>query len=205
VTVSISIAGADAVQKEMLRYAGISAEKVASASRLKVEEVIKNNFESYGKTKQNKWGGKNSTKYWLRASDATVSTSSGGTITAQVMEGKTSLVGVRRHYTGGGVIKPRNTSEITGRAIKFLTIPARAEAHGKTVGTLRATGVNLYRAGGTLREQTGAKRSPNDPVYFYLAKQVGPMQPNPRILPTDAQFMQAISETVEDILATPNG
>lgn len=190
----------------MLRYAGISAEKVASASRLKVEDTIKNNFESYGKSNQNKWGGNNSTKYWLRASDATVTTSSGGTITAQVAEGKTSLVGVRRHYTGGGAIKPSGrTSEVTGRPISRLTIPARAEAHGKSVATLRALGVNLYRAGGTLREQTGAKRSDNDPVYFYLAKQVGPMKPNPRILPTDAQFMQAISETVEDILATPNG
>lgn len=204
-TVAISIAGVDAVQKQMLRYAGISAEKVASASRLKVEDTIKNNFESYGKSNQNKWGGNNSTKYWLRASDATVTTSSGGTITAQVAEGKTSLVGVRRHYTGGGTIRPKNTSEITQRAIKFLTIPARKEAHGKTVATLRSTGVNLYRSGGVLKQQTGAKRSDNDPVYFYLAKQVGPMKPNPRILPTDAQFVQAISETVEDILATPNG
>ena len=193
------------MQKQMLRYAGISAEKVASASRLKVEDTIKNNFESYGKSNQNKWGGNNSTKYWLRASDATVTTSSGGTITAQVAEGKTSLVGVRRHYTGGGTIRPKNISEITQRAIKFLTIPARAEAHGKTVATLRSTGVNLYRSGGVLKQQTGAKRSDNDPVYFYLAKQVGPMKPNPRILPTDAQFVQAISDTVDDILATPNG
>jgi hypothetical protein len=204
VTVSISIAGADAVQKELAKYAGISAEKVASASADKVESVIKRHFFDYGNTNRNKFGAP-STGYWERAARATVTESSGSQILTEVRESKTSLVGVRRHYTGGGTIRPKNTSEITGRAIKFLTIPARAEAHGKTVGTLRATGVNLYRAGGTLREQTGAKRAPNDPVYFYLAKQVGPMQPNPRILPTDAQFMQAISETVEDILATPNG
>ena len=204
-TVSISIAGADAVQKEMKRYASISSDVIAIASEEKVQDLMRSHFEAYGINNQNKWGGKNSTKYWLRAARATFTKSSGSTVTTEVVEGKSSLVGVRRHYTGGGVIKPRNTNEVTGRAIKFLTIPARAEAHGKTVATLRATGVNLYRAGGTLREQTGAKRSPNDPVYFYLAKQVGPMQPNPRILPTDAQFVQAISETVDDILATPNG
>ena len=203
-TVSISIAGADAVQKELAKYAGISEQEIATNAAVTVKATMRRHFEDYGKTKGNKFDAP-STGYWARAAQATEVTVSGSMITAEVFEGKTSLRGVRRHYTGGGTIRPKNTNEITGRAIKFLTIPARAEAHGKTVGTLRATGVNLYRAGGTLREQTGAKRSPNDPVYFYLAKQVGPMQPNPRILPTDAQFMQAISETVEDILATPNG
>jgi hypothetical protein len=204
VTVSISIAGADAVQKELAKYAGISEQEIATNAAVTVKATMRRHFVDYGNANRNKFGAP-STGYWARAAQATEVSASGGLITAEVFEGKTSLRGVRRHYTGGGVIKPRNTSEITGRAIKFLTIPARAEAHGKTVGTLRATGVNLYRAGGTLREQTGARRSPNDPIYFYLAKQVGPMQPNPRILPTDAQFVQAVSETVEDILATPNG
>ncbi len=203
-TVSISIAGADDLQATMRKYLSLTGEQVAAKSYAVVQKTIRDNFAAYGKEKPNKFKAQ-STGYWKRAAEATFASSSGSMITAEVFEGKTSLVGVRRHYTGGGVIKPRNTSEITGRAIKFLTIPARAEAHGKTVGTLRATGVNLYRAGGTLREQTGAKRSSNDPVYFYLAKQVGPMQPNPRILPTDAQFLQAITETMEDILATPNG
>jgi hypothetical protein len=204
VTVSISIAGADDLQATMRKYLSLTGEQVAAKSYAVVQKTIRDNFAAYGKEKQNKFKAQ-STGYWKRAAEATFASSSGSMITAEVFEGKTSLRGVRRHYAGGGTIRPKNTNEVTGRAIKFLTIPARAEAHGKTVGTLRATGVNLYRAGGTLREQTGAKRSPNDPVYFYLAKQVGPMQPNPRILPTDAQFMQAITETVEDILATPNG
>lgn len=203
-TVSISIAGSDAVKTALSGYVNLNPAQVAVESKAQVQRLIQENFLAYGNSNRNKFGAP-STGYWMRASDATTTTTSGSTITAEVIEGKASLVGVRRHYTGGGTIRPKNTSEITQRAIKFLTIPARKEAHGKTVATLRSTGINLYRSGGVLKQQTGAKRSDNDPVYFYLAKQVGPMKPNPRILPTDAQFMQAISETVEDILATPNG
>ena len=204
-TVSISIAGVDAVKTALSGYVNLNPAQVAVESKAQVQRLIQENFLAYGNSNRNKFGAP-STGYWMRASDATTTTTSGSTITAEVIEGKASLVGVRRHYTGGGAIKPSGrTSEVTGRPISRLTIPARAEAHGKSVATLRALGVNLYRAGGTLREQTGVKRSDNDPVYFYLAKQVGPIKPNPRILPTDAQFMQAISETVEDILATPNG
>lgn len=203
-TVSISIAGVDDLQATMKKYLSLTGEQVAAKTSAVVEKLIRDNFAAYGAQKTNKFGAQ-STGYWKRAATATMASSSGSTIMAEVVEGKTSLVGVRRHYTGGGTIRPKNTSEITQRAIKFLTIPARKEAHGKTVATLRSTGINLYRSGGVLKQQTGAKRSDNDPVYFYLAKQVGPMKPNPRILPTDAQFVQAISETVEDILATPNG
>jgi hypothetical protein len=201
--VRIEIDGQKAIKQTLTRMVTFSSSELASRSKVGVRNLMKDHFYTYGQRNPNKLKGQ-STGYWQRAGDATTVTSSGASVMAEVVEtrsGQVPLVGVRRHYTGGGTIRPSGrNSEVTGKPIKFLTIPKIAAAHGKSVATLKALGVDLYRKGATLREKQGDKRSDSDPIYFILAKQVGPMQPKPQILPTSDQFGQAVVDVALDMI-----
>jgi hypothetical protein len=179
---------------------------VANEARAWTEKATKDNFEKYGANHKNKLGG-STTSYWLRASDATRATATGGTITIEVLEsrgtgGTGGLVGVRRHYTGGGTIKPSGKiSEITGKPIQYLTIPINAAAHGKTVAMMQRLGVDIYRKGSALfMHAKGSDRSDSDTAVFALKKSIGPQRPNPAILPTDMEYYAAISTAVDELL-----
>ena len=204
--ISLSIGGADGIQSTLLRCASLSADDVANEARAWTEKATKDNFEKYGANHKNKLGG-STTSYWLRASDATRATATGGTITIEVLEsrgtgGTGGLVGVRRHYTGGGTIKPSGKiSEITGKPIQYLTIPINAAAHGKTVAMMQRLGVDIYRKGSALfMHAKGSDRSDSDTAVFALKKSIGPQRPNPAILPTDMEYYAAISTAVDELL-----
>jgi hypothetical protein len=205
--ISLSIGGAAGIESTLLRCASLSADDVANEARAWTEKATKDNFEKYGATNKNKLGGA-TTSYWLRASDATRATSSGGTITVEVFEsrgtsGTGGLVGVRRHYTGGGAIKPSGRiSEITGKPIQYLTIPIAPAAHGRTVAALmQRLGVDIYRKGSALyMHPKGSDRSDSDTAVFALKKSIGPQRPNPAILPTDAEYYAAINTAVDELL-----
>jgi hypothetical protein len=206
VNISLSIGGADGIQSTLLRCASLSADDVANEARAWTEKATKDNFEKYGANHKNKLGG-STTSYWLRASDATRATATGGTITIEVLEsrgtgGTGGLVGVRRHYTGGGTIKPSGKiSEITGKPIQYLTIPINAAAHGKTVAMMQRLGVDIYRKGSALfMHAKGSDRSDSDTAVFALKKSIGPQRPNPAILPTDMEYYAAISTAVDELL-----
>ncbi len=206
--ITLSIGGAAGIESTLLRCASLSADDVANEARAYTEKATKDNFEKYGATKKNSFGGANTTSYWLRASDATRATSSGGTITVEVFEsrgtgGTGGLVGVRRHYTGGGTIKPSGRiSEITGKPIQYLTIPIAPAAHGRTVAALmQRLGVDIYRKGSALyMHPKGSERSDSDTAVFALKKSIGPQRPNPAILPTDLEYYAAINTAVDELL-----
>jgi len=204
VNITLSIGGAAGIESTLLRCASLSADDVANEARAYTEKATKDNFEKYGATNKNKLGGA-TTSYWLRASDATRATSSGGTITVEVFEsrgtgGTGGLVGVRRHYTGGGTIKPSGRiSEITGKPIQYLTIPINGAAHGKTVAMMRTLGVDLYRKGSALFAKSGGTRSDSDVAMFALKKSVGPQTPNPSIIPTPQQYFETVATVVKKL------
>lgn len=205
--ITLSVGGAAGIESTLLRCASLSADDVANEARAWTEKATKDNFEKYGASHKNKLGG-STTSYWLRASDATRATSTGGTITVEVFEsrgtgGTGGLVGVRRHYTGGGTIKPSGRiSEITGKPIQYLTIPIAPAAHGRTVAALmQRLGVDIYRKGSALyMHPKGSERSDSDTAVFALKKSIGPQRPNPAILPTDLEYYAAINTAVDELL-----
>ena len=197
--VSIAINGKEQLEQSLVRFAGLTGEEVAAASTQPTQEETAKHFYAYATAHPNKFGA-TSTGYWVKAGDNTVATSSGATINIEVVERAGKFVGVRRHYTGGGTIKPSGRiSEITGNPIKYLTIPINGAAHGKTVAMMRALGVDLYRKGSALFAKSGNTRSDSDTAMFALKKSIGPQTPNPAIIPTPQQYFDTVAIVVKNL------
>ncbi len=197
--VSISINGQEQLDQTLLKFTGITGEEVASASTQPTREVTAKHFYTYATAHPNKFGA-TSTGYWVKAGDNTVATSSGAVVNIEVVEKAGKFVGVRRHYTGGGIIKPSGRiSEITGKPIQYLTIPINGAAHGKTVAMMRALGVDLYRKGSALFAKSGGARSDSDVAMFALKKSIGPQTPNPAIIPTPQQYFETVALVVKNL------
>lgn len=187
------IVGKEAVDASLKMAQGITADHVAGTIEEGVTRTFSDHFLELNAARPNKLGGKR-TDYWMQASRATYSSVSGGTITVRVEK-----VGVRRHLLGGPPITPKKTSEITGRAVKFLTIPIHPSAHGRTVAQLRAQGVNLYPAGGAIRQQIGDKRADSDPKLYALARKTKAAQPDPSVIPTVDEIARAANEALNEL------
>ncbi len=201
--INLSISGQDAIEKQLTQIAGLTGEFVAEKSKIETQDLTKENFYRYGHVYPNKLGG-TSTGYWLKAGDATAATVTGDTINIRVEETVGKLVGVKRHYTGGGTIKPSGRmSEVTKKPIQYLTIPISPSSHGKTVAMMKALGVDIYRKGGALfMHPKGSKRSDSDEAIFALKKSIGPQRPNPYILPTNDEYFKAVALVVENLTDT---
>lgn len=197
--VSISINGQEQLDQTLVKFAGLTGEEVASASTEPTREITIDHFYAYATAHPNKFGA-TSTGYWVNAGDNTVATSSGATVNIEVVEKVGKVVGVRRHYTGGGTIKPSGRiSEITGKPIQYLTIPINGAAHGKTVAMMQRLGVDLYRKGSALFAKSGGTRSDSDVAMFALKKSVGPQTPNPSIIPTPQQYFETVATVVKKL------
>ena len=195
---TLTVAGGDQIQSTMMRCASLTAEDVANEARGMVDALTKENFLKYAQNHPNKLGGK-TTRYWYQASNATDTTVSGSDITIVVDAIK--VRGIKRHYTGGGTIRPSGKiSEITGKPIRYLTIPINAAAHGNTVAMMQRLGVNLYRRGSVLVAQSGPEKSDSDVAMYALKKSIGPQTPNPAILPTQNAYYDAINTAVDELL-----
>ena len=187
------IVGKEAVDASLKMAESVTAEEVAGTINAGIKQLFVDHFLSMNSARPNKLGGKR-TDYWSRAASETYVSNSGPEVVVQVRQ-----VGVRRHLLGGPPITPKGTSEITGRAIKFLTIPIHPSAHGRTVGQLRAQGVNLYPAGGAIRQQIGDKRAESDPKLFALARRTKAAQPDPSVIPTVDEIARAADEALNEL------
>ena len=187
------IIGREAVDASLKKAEGITAEEVAGTINAGIKQLFVDHFLAMNSARPNKLGGKR-TDYWSRAASETYTTNSGPEVIVQIRQ-----VGVRRHLLGGPPITPKKTSEITGRAVKFLTIPIHPSAHGRTVAQLRAQGVNLYPAGGAIRQQIGDKRSDSDPKLYALARKTKAAQPDPSVIPTVDEIARAANEALNEL------
>lgn len=199
--VTLSIGGKDPIESQLAQIAGLTGEIVAEKSAVEAEGITKDNFFRYGQVFPNKLGGQ-STGYWEKAGRATRSEAVGSEIKVWIVEtqGLGGLVGLKRHYTGGGTIKPSGRmSEVTKKPIQYLTIPISPSSHGKTVAMMQTLGV-VYRKGSALfLAPQGAKKSDSDPAIFALKKSIGPQRPNPFILPTNDEYFKVIATVVENL------
>jgi hypothetical protein len=200
VNVALTIDGNQRVNQTLSKFAGLSGEEVAAQSVNPTRELTADHFFAYGTAHPNRFR-VTPTGYWNKAGQATKSSSSGDTINIEVDEkGTPGLVGVRRHYTGGGTIKPSGRiSEITGKPIQYLTIPINGAAHGKTAAMMRALGVDLYRKGSALFAKSGNTRSDSDVAMFALKKSIGPQTPNPAIIPTPQEYFETVALVVKNL------
>ena len=187
------IVGKEAVDASLKMAQDITPDDVAGTIQGGVKQLFVDHFLKLNASRPNKLGGKR-TNYWDEAAGETYVSVSGSDVVVRVRQ-----VGVRRHLLGGPPITPKGTSEITGRAIKFLTIPIHPSAHGRTVGQLRAQGINLYPAGGAIRQQIGDKRSESDPKLYALAKRTKAAQPNPSVIPTVDEIARAADEALNEL------
>lgn len=198
--ISLTIDNTQQVSQTLSRFAGLSGDEVAKQSVSPTRELTADHFFAYGTAHPNRFK-VTPTGYWNKAGQATKSSSSGDTINIIVDEkGTPGLVGVRRHYTGGGTIKPSGRiSEITQKPIQYLTIPINGAAHGKTVAMMKSLGV-MYRKGSALfLAPQGAKRSDSDVAMFALKKSIGPQTPNPSIIPTPQQYFDTVALVVKNL------
>ena len=169
-------------------------EEIASSMRAGVRDLVVDHFAAVNAQRANKLGGTR-TNYWDR-----VGKDAGITVTGSSISITFPTVGFRRHVMGGPPIRPTGKiSEVTGKPIKFLTIPVTAAAHGRSVASLKASGVELYRVGGALKKQQGPTRSESDPTYFVLAKQTKAKAPDPTLLPKDEVFIRAAEEALTEL------
>jgi hypothetical protein len=170
-------------------------EEIASSMRAGVRDLVVDHFATVNAQRANKLGGTPRTNYWDR-----VGKESNITVTGNSINISFQTVGFRRHVMGGPPIRPSGKiSEVTGKPIKFLTIPVTAAAHGRSVASLKASGVELYRVGGALKKQQGPTRSESDPTYFVLAKQTKAKAPDPTLLPKDEVFIRAAEEALTEL------
>lgn len=201
--ISLTIDGQQAIQQRLALVAGLTADRVAAESVQPSRELTADHFFAYGSNPRNKNKfNVTPTGYWNKAGQATKASSSGSAINIEVDEkGTPGLVGVRRHYTGGGTIRPSGKiSGVTGKPIRYLTIPINGAAHGKTVGMMQSLGV-VYRKGSALFiHPHGAQRSSSDPAIFALKKSVGPQTPNPAILPTPQEYFDTVEAVVINLI-----
>ncbi len=202
--ISLSVTGKDPIEKQLTQIAGLTGAIVAEESEIGLRGLTRENFYRYGQVYPNKLGG-TSTGYWKKAGDATSSEVDGDAVRIWIVEtpGIGGLVGVKRHYTGGGTIKPSGrVSEVTKKPIQYLTIPISPASHGKTVAMMQSLGV-IYRKGSALfMHPKGSKRSDSDDAIFALKKSIGPQQPNPYILPTNDEYFKVVATVVENLTDT---
>jgi hypothetical protein len=117
--------------------------------------TVKDHLFGLAATRRNKLGGK-STRFYARAARSTNFRLLGGGIRISVNQ-----VGIAQRYYGG-TIRPVTT--------KYLTIPARAMAHGKRAGEFPnlKVGFGRGRRVGFLYTQKGKQKT----ILFWLVKKV---------------------------------
>jgi len=198
---TVTVTGSDEARK-LLASVGDAMESpgVMRAMETALKTAVQENFLVLNQ-KPNKLGGER-TNYWALAADATTSSVNG---LSGVVE--CARIGVALHLHGGTVKPTGRISEVTGKPIRLLTIPVTAAAHGKTVAMLRALGINLYRAGGSLYRHPGqaAKVDPDtDQKFFALARQAN-IKANPSVLPAEPELAEAAAEAARDYVAAHTG
>lgn len=190
-----------------------------------VSNLMRGHFGELEADRPNALGGAR-THYWSDARRGT----------HYVVQGDDVLVGtdqpgVRLHYLGGtvlpGVGPYSRPSYLTGKPAKYLTIPARAEAHGRrasefddlivlwgrsgpyalarAVSTMIAFSQNAdWRAGDTVTGKrkfltTKARGEQGGEVLFWLVKRAD-FDPDPTVLPTEAQIQDTATSALSSEL-----
>lgn len=188
----------------------VRPERLAAAVGRGVLLLVRQHFVGNGTNKQ----GWPSTHFWARAAKATTLSTDAEGVTVVCNQ-----IGVRQRYYGGP-IKPVKA--------KMLTIPARADAYGKTarefsdlqvkmlldpatnrmrLALVEKAGTNVVKLGrkrkdGTRSEKVVAQKTGLAPLYW-LARKVT-QKGDAGVIPSDAEFMEEIQKRVETVVEAAN-
>lgn len=191
-TTAITLEGQlpEPLQRVIAERGGLSATALQGVGAA-AAKAVRENFRSLP---GNKLGGKR--QFWAGAVKGTSHAVEGGTVTVS-----TNQIGVRQRLRGGPIVAGAN-----GSGKKFLTIPARSDAYGKTAGDFTGLkfdftdqGPALVRGSDEFKE-VGRKRKDGSrkqvqtggqgEVVFWLRRRVS-QQPNPNVLPSDEVVAEA--------------
>lgn len=170
--------------------------------------AVKSHLTTHYAGKVNGLGGA-STGYWKTAIEGTTSQSDANGAMVNINQ-----KGVRLKYEGGVIRASGRTSEVTGKPIRFLTIPVHPAAHGKTIadfGGKSGTYIVPFAAGAGLKEggtgtgagvfrRTGDKPSRSDPLYWILKRSVT-IKSDKNILPPETAVTLAVNQALEIYLS----
>ncbi len=162
------------------------------------QRTVREHLQGLDQSRANKMGGKR-THYYGSARKATEYRIDGEGVIINIPQ-----IGLPLHYYGGTVKAGANSSYVTGEPTKYLTIPARAEAYGKSVSDFHdlviVWGRNRKPVGLAIGEErrsslttaitqrgpvlTKDKNLVPGLVLFWLKKEIT-LKPDPSILPTE--------------------
>lgn len=162
-------------------------------------KAVRDHLQELENSRANKLGGPR-THYYASARRGTSFQIVGKEVVVSVAQ-----VGIRLHYFGGTVTAGKNASSATGRATRYLTIPATAEAYGKSAASFEKLvvlwGKNgpyaLARAVETNRLTRDGLRHVTEPgqKLFWLKRSVT-MQPDPDVIPSEAAMSTEITKAI---------
>jgi len=161
--------------------------------------LFQNHFRNNGENKKH-WP---TTGFWPRAAGATSWQATDGGVTISVNQ-----TGVRQRYLGGP-IQPKN-----GR--KYLTIPACAEAYGKTARDFSNLKPVPYISNGHLafalveadatatKNKSAGRDFAGGGVYFWLVQSVY-QAPDSTVLPDKSEIRQTASDAIQSLIGNASG
>jgi hypothetical protein len=183
------------------------ADNVARVGARGVANFLRDWFFGLDRTRANHLGGARTHFYADVARSVQNPTVSGGVGSVSI-----NHVGLAQRWLGGTIRAGVGTSSATGKPTRFLSIPARAEAYGKTPGEFHDLRFVPRRSGGGMLVQAlqtsvafgkkGVRRisEVGGLVMFWLVKQVT-QRPDPTAMPDDAAVLSAAIRPMESFLA----
>jgi hypothetical protein len=184
-------------------------DNVARVGARGVSNYLRDWFFNLDKTKPNKFGGARTHFFANTARSVQNPVISGGVSSVSINQ-----VGLAARLLGATIHAGVGTSSSSGKPTQFLALPARAEAYGKTpaqfhdlvfIREKRGNGgamlVQALQTGVSVGKKAVRRLSEiGGLVMFWLVKQVT-IKPDPSLMPTDSQIVQAAVTPAESYLA----
>ena len=182
--VEIKILSGDLDAKLQKLAASLEPENLLPGLLVELHRVVTLHLSTNYASKPNKLGG-TSTGYWKKAIDSIVSSIEAA---ANAVALTFKERGVSLHFYGG-TVKPAGISEITGKAIQRLALPAIAAAHGHSPAEVPGLEIGKFPNGWGLGK--------DGQLWFRLVRQTR-HNPDPKIIPADleAQIVQWLEKRV---------
>lgn len=188
--------------------ARINQDDVAHVGGRGVANLLRDHYFQLDRSLPNKLGGPR-THFWGQVARSVQNpVTQGGAAAVSI-----NHVGLAQRLFGGIIRAGRSISSATGKLTQFLSIPARAEAYGKTPGQFNDLEFVPTRRGGGMLVQTYQslvgwhKRSKSwlrhevgGLVMFWLVKEVD-QKPDPRALPREEFITAAATNAMNSYLS----
>lgn len=172
--------------------AGLQPENLLPIFGRSASNTMRANFDDLESSRPNKLGGQR-THYYSGARAATHYVIDGNYAVVS-----SSQVGIRMRYFGGTIRAGANSSFITGKPTKYLTIPVTAESYGHRAADFPDLKMLWGRNGPyalarvTVGQLARGGSTANTEILFLLRAEVE-IQADPSMLPSSQAFIDAIN------------